>query len=45
MNREFIIGLKEHRVFGWIARAYWVEKSNKEYVTVVESISGKNLGL
>ena len=44
MNREFIIGLKEHRVFGWIARAYWVEKSNKEYVTVVESISGKNLG-
>jgi len=44
MNREFIIGLKEHRIFGWIARAYWVEKKNKEFFTVIESISGNNLG-
>ncbi len=44
MGKEFIIGLKEHRIFGWIARAYWVEKKNKEFFTVIESISGKNLG-
>ncbi|MEN8120482.1 MAG: DEAD/DEAH box helicase [Bacteroidota bacterium] len=44
MDREFIIGLKEHRIFGWIAKAYWVEKKNKEFFTVVESVSGKNLG-
>ena len=44
MNREFIIGLKEHRIFGWIAKAYWVERQNKEFFTVVESLSRKNLG-
>lgn len=44
MNREFIIGLKEHRIFGWIAKAYWVEKKNKEFFTIVEGISGNNLG-
>ncbi|RLD68608.1 MAG: ATP-dependent helicase [Bacteroidetes bacterium] len=44
MNREFIIGLKKHRIFGWIAKAYLVEKQNKEFFTVVENVSGKNLG-
>ncbi len=44
MTTEFIIGLKKHRVFGWIAKAYLVEKRNKNFFTVVESISGKNIG-
>jgi len=43
MNREFIIGLKEHRIFGWIAGAYWIERRNKEFLTIVERISGHHL--
>jgi SNF2 family DNA or RNA helicase len=39
MNKEFIIGLKEHRIFGWIADAYWIERRNKEFLTIVERIS------
>lgn len=43
MDKKFIIGLREHRFFGWLASAYWVEKENKEFFSIVERISGLHL--
>lgn len=39
MEKQFIIVLKQHRIFGWIAKPYWVKKENENYFEIIESIS------
>ncbi|MCF6241936.1 MAG: DEAD/DEAH box helicase [Bacteroidales bacterium] len=39
MEKQFIIVLKQHRIFGWIAKPYWVKKANKDFFEIIESIS------
>ncbi len=39
MEKQFIIVLKQHRIFGWIAKPYWVKKENENFFEVIESIS------
>ncbi|OQY05317.1 MAG: hypothetical protein B6I20_01475 [Bacteroidetes bacterium 4572_117] len=41
-KNKLIVGLKEHRIFGWIARVYRTGEENKEFFAIVEGISGKN---
>ncbi|MBN1251871.1 MAG: DEAD/DEAH box helicase family protein [Bacteroidales bacterium] len=45
MSREFIVGLKEHRIFGWITSAYWIEKKSKDFSTIVETINETSLNI
>ncbi len=39
MEKQFIIVLKQHRIFGWIAKPYWVKKENENFFEIIESIS------
>jgi len=39
MSKEFIVGLKEHRIFGWIASAYYIKKKSENFSTIVETIN------
>jgi len=39
MPKKFIVGLKEHRIFGWVASAYWIEKKSKNFSTIVNTIN------
>ncbi len=39
MEKQFIIVLKKHRIFGWIAKPYWVRKENENFFVIIESIS------
>ena len=43
MNKLFVIVLKQHRIFGWIAKPYWVKPENKDFSIILESISIKNI--
>lgn len=38
MKGEFIMVLVKHRLFGWILKPYMVEKLNKEFYTITESV-------
>ncbi len=35
---EFVIILSKNRLFGWMLKPYWIEKVNKDYYTITESI-------
>ncbi len=42
MEKKFIIVLKQHRIFGWIAKPYWVKLENENFYEIIESISAKH---
>ena len=42
---EFVIILSENRIFGWMLKPYLIEKNNKEYYTITESVLAENNSL